>query len=41
MEKSSIVFYGIGLGYHLIEAAKLIKENSNNKKLIIIEPNIE
>ena len=41
MEKSSIVFYGIGLGYHLIEAAKLIKENSNNKKLIIIEPNME
>ena len=40
-EKSSIVFYGMGLGYHLVEAAKLILQNSNKKKLIIVEPNLE
>lgn len=40
-EKSSIVFYGMGLGYHLVEAAKLILQNSNKKKLIVMEPNLE
>lgn len=40
-EKSSIVFYGMGLGYHLVEAAKLILQNSNKKKLIVVEPNLE
>ena len=39
--KSAIVFYGMGLGYHLVEAAKLILQNGNSKKLILIEPNIE
>lgn len=40
-EKSSIVFYGMGIGYHLVEAAKLILQNSNKKKLIVVEPNLE
>lgn len=40
-EKSSIVFYGMGIGYHLVEAAKLILHNSNKKKLIVVEPNLE
>jgi len=40
-EKTSIVFYGMGLGYHLVEAAKLILQNSNKKKLIVVEPNLE
>ena len=40
-EKSSIVFYGMGLGYHLVETAKLILQNSNKKKLIVVEPNLE
>ena len=40
-EKSSIVFYGMGLGYHLVEAAKLTLQNSNKKKLIVVEPNLE
>ena len=40
-EKSSIVFYGMGLGYHLVEAAKLILQDSNKKKLIVVEPNLE
>ena len=41
IEKSAIVFYGMGVGYHLSEAANLILENGNTKKLIIIEPNLE
>ena len=28
--KSAIVFYGMGLGYHLVEAAKLILQNGNS-----------
>ena len=40
-ENSSIVFYGMGIGYHLVEAAKLILQNSNKKKLIVVEPNLE
>lgn len=40
-EKSSIVFYGMGIGYHLVEAAKLILQDSNKKKLIVVEPNLE
>ena len=44
-EKSTVVFYGFGLGYHVIEwakAASLRKENSTNKipKLLLIEPDI-
>lgn len=35
-EKSTTVFYGFGLGYHLIEWAKLYKD----KKLVIIEPDV-
>ena len=31
----------MGLGYHLVEAANLILQNGNSKKLILIEPNIE
>ena len=37
-EKSITIFFGFGLGYHLIEWAKEYK--NTNKKLIIIEPDI-
>ena len=42
-DKTTTVFYGFGLGYHVIELAKLInkekEENgSTNRKLILIEP---
>lgn len=40
-QKSAIVFYGFGLGYHVIELAKLLKEKSGaGPKLILIEPDI-
>ena len=32
--KSAIVFYGVGLGYHLVEASKLILQNGNSKKFV-------
>ncbi len=35
-DKSTAVFYGFGLGYHLVECARLFP----SKKLIIIEPDI-
>ena len=39
-QKSSVVFYGFGLGYHVIEFAKLIKERGGaGPRLILIEPN--
>lgn len=37
--KSTVVFYGFGLGYHVIEAARLInKKSAKTSKLVIIEP---
>ena len=44
-EKSTVVFYGFGLGYHVIEWAKAAtrrKVNSQNKlpKLVLIEPDV-
>ena len=44
-EKSSVVFYGFGLGYHIIEFAKLAAERASQKgsvapRLILIEPDI-
>ena len=44
-EKSTVVFYGFGLGYHVIEWAKAAtqrKKNSQNKlpKLVLIEPDV-
>lgn len=39
-EKSSFVFYGFGLGYHVIEAAKLIQKQEKNYRLILIEPDV-
>lgn len=36
-KKSATVFYGFGLGYHLIEWSKIYK----NKKLTVIEPDVE
>ena len=45
-QKSAIVFYGFGLGYHVIEAAKKIRElqksDGNNRlpKLVLIEPDL-
>ena len=44
MEKSTTVFYGFGLGYHVIQWAKMILSLSDsdkslqNKKLVLIEP---
>lgn len=41
LEKSSVAFYGIGVGYHVIETAYLINHPSSNQKtnkLVIIEP---
>lgn len=44
-EKSAVVFYGFGLGYHVIEFAKLAAERSaagkSVPKLILIEPEIK
>ena len=43
-QKSAIVFYGFGLGYHVIEAAKKIRDlqksdgNNSLPKLVLIEP---
>lgn len=40
-EKSAIVFYGFGLGYHVIECAKHLSELGNKApKLVLIEPDI-
>ena len=39
-QKSAIVFYGFGLGYHVIECAKLLTQNKKNTKLVILEPDI-
>ena len=40
--KSSIVFYGFGFGYHVIECARLLKEkNKKEIRLVLIEPDIE
>ena len=36
-QKGTTVFYGFGLGYHLVEWSKVYKD----KKLIVIEPEIE
>ena len=36
-QKGTTVFYGFGLGYHLVEWSKIYKD----KKLIVIEPEIE
>ena len=45
-EKSAIVFYGFGLGYHVIECAKTLGERTGKKpgspqpRLVLIEPDI-
>ena len=44
-EKSTVVFYGFGLGYHVIEFAKLMLEKAkvlgtSIPKLVLIEPDI-
>lgn len=39
LENSTSVFFGFGLGYHLIEWAKIYKKS--NKKLVIVEPDFE
>lgn len=36
-QKGTTVFYGFGLGYHLVEWSKIYKD----KKLIVVEPEIE
>ena len=39
MEKSTTVFYGFGLGYHVIQWVKMMKEKGpSSKKLVLIEP---
>ena len=39
--KSAIVFYGFGLGYHVIECAKkIIQSDGASPRLVIIEPDI-
>ena len=38
--KSAIVFYGFGLGYHVIECAKLLTQNKKSCRLVVIEPDI-
>ena len=37
-EKSTIVFYGFGLGWHVVEWAKCKEAKSSEKKLVLIEP---
>lgn len=40
-EKSAIVFYGFGLGYHVIECAKALQQRAGEKpRLVIIEPDV-
>ena len=40
-QKSSIVFYGFGLGYHVIECAKLLKARGREQtRLVLIEPDV-
>ena len=40
-QKSSIVFYGFGLGYHVIECAKLLKARVGDQpRLVLIEPDV-
>jgi len=38
LEKSAVVFYGFGLGYHVINLARLAEEK---KRIIIIEPDLD
>lgn len=38
--KSAIVFYGFGLGYHVIECAKKILAEKKPNRLVLIEPDI-
>ena len=40
-EKSAIVFYGFGLGYHVIECAKKILSEKKPNRLVLIEPDIQ
>ena len=40
-QKSAIVFYGFGLGYHVIECARKIRERGDSKiRLLLIEPDV-
>ena len=43
-EKSAIVFYGFGLGYHVIECAKILKQTADSgeriPRLVLIEPDL-
>ena len=40
-EKSTVVFYGFGLGYHVIEFAKLCSQCKNNPpRLVLVEPEL-
>jgi len=38
--KSAIVFYGFGLGYHVIECARKILTEKKSNRLVLIEPDI-
>ena len=38
--KSTIVFLGFGLGYHVIECAEKITADKKNNRLVLIEPDI-
>ena len=40
-EKSSVVFYGFGLGYHLVEFAKAALSRKTFPRLIVIEPDVK
>ena len=41
LEKQTAVFYGCGLGYHLIQLADFLETNKIDKKIILIEPKPE
>ena len=43
LEKSSVVFYGFGLGYHIVEIAKILKTKAVQEcpRLVIIEPDLQ
>ena len=41
LEKQTAVFYGCGLGYHLIQIAEFLENNKIDKKIILIEPQPE
>jgi uncharacterized phage-like protein YoqJ len=39
MSKNSVLILGLGFGYHVEEVAKILSNNHDNYKVIVVEPN--